>query len=81
MKIFIGVTKNPEKIKTELYQKLGQDGTLTEVGPFASRLDALNWLSYLKSKISNVQEVIPRSQSGKDDLWFGFTFEQPRKNK
>jgi hypothetical protein len=77
VKIFIGVTKNPEKIKDYLYQHLGQDGTLTELGPFASRLDALNWLAYLKCRISNFQEITPTSQAGEEDLWFGFTFEKP----
>ena len=79
MKIFIGVTKHPENIKGYLYDHLGQDGTLTEVGPFASRLDALNWLAYLKCRICNFQEITPKSQTEEGaDLWFGFTFEQPK---
>lgn len=80
MKILIGVTKEPEKIQEYLSEHNGQDGTLTEIGPFLSRLDALNWLVYLKSRIGNFQEIIPASQSGKDDLWYGFTFEQPEHN-
>lgn len=76
MKILIGVTKRPEKIKKYLTQHHGQDGTLTEIGPFVSRTDALNWLAYLKSNIGNFQEIIPVSQSGEDDLWYGFTFEK-----
>ena len=80
MKILIGVTKEPEQIKNYLYQHHGQDGTLTEIGPFISRLDALNWLVYLKSRIGDFQEIIPASQSGEDDLWFGFTFEQAGHN-
>ena len=75
MKILIGVTKEPEEIKAYLYQYHGQDGTLTEIGPFVSRLDALNWLVYLKSRIGNFQEIISASQVGEDELWFGFTFE------
>ena len=82
MKIFIGVTKHPENIKDYLYDHLGQDGTLTEIGPFASRLDALNWLTYLKSRISNFQEITPRSQTeNAEELWFGFTFEQPKQHQ
>ena len=76
MKIIIGVTKEPEKIKEYLSQHDGQDGTLTEIGPFVSRLDALNWLVYLKSQIGNFEEIIPELQSGKHPLWYGFTFEQ-----
>jgi hypothetical protein len=80
VKILIGITKEPEKIKNYLHQHHGQDGTLTEIGPFVSRLDALNWLTYLKSRIGNFQEIIPASQAGEDDLWFGFTFEQAGDN-
>lgn len=76
MKIIIGITKEPEKIKGYLGQHHGQDGTLTEIGPFVSRLDALNWLAYLKSRIGNFQEIIPAAQAGENDLWFGFTFER-----
>ena len=76
MKILIGVTKNPGKVKDYLKQHHGQDDTLTEVGPFASRMEALNWLVYLKSRIGHFQEIIPASQVGDDELWFGFTFEQ-----
>jgi hypothetical protein len=76
VKILIGVTKEPERIKDYLSQHHGQAGTLTEVGPFPSRVDALNWLVYLKSRIGNFQEIISASQVGEDELWFGFTFEQ-----
>jgi|GEM_PF-971618 len=76
VKIIIGVTREPEKIKTYLSEHYGKEGTLTEVGPFVSRFDADNWLVYLKSRIGNFQEIIPEVQSGQDDLWYGFTFEQ-----
>jgi hypothetical protein len=76
VKIIIGVTTEPGKIKEYLSQHHGQDGTLTEIGPFVSRIDALNWLVYLKSRIGNFEEIIPALQSGKESLWYGFTFEQ-----
>lgn len=76
MKILIGVTKEPEKIKDYLYLHHGQDGTLTEIGPFISRLDAMNWLVYLKSRIGHFEEIIPNNPSDKETLWYGFTFEQ-----
>jgi len=76
VKIIIGVTREPEKIKEYLSQHHGENGTLTEVGPFVSRMDALNWLVYLKSCIGNFEEIIPSLQSGKESLWYGFTFEQ-----
>ncbi len=78
MKILIGVTKEPKRIKEYLENHHGQNGTLTEIGPFLSRLDALNWLVYLKSRIGDFEEIIPGLQSGDDDVWYGFTFEQPK---
>lgn len=77
VKIYIGVTKEPERIKEYLCQHHGQDGTLTEIGPFVSRLDALNWLVYLKSRIGNFEEIVPKDQADIQALWYGFTFEQP----
>jgi len=76
VKIIIGVTREPETIKKCFSQHNGQDKTLTQFGPFVSRLDALNWLVYLKSQIGNFEEIIPELQSGKHALWYGFTFEQ-----
>lgn len=76
MKIIIGVTREPEKIDEYFSQYNGQDGTLTEIGPFLSKLDALNWLVYLKSRITDFQEIIPKLQTGDQPLWYGFTFEQ-----
>ncbi|MFT5698294.1 MAG: hypothetical protein ACI8ZB_001148 [Desulforhopalus sp.] len=77
MKIIIGVTKEPEKIQDYLCQHQGLDGTLTEIGPFVSRLDAFNWLVYLKARISNFEEIYPETKTCEQSLWYGFTFEQP----
>lgn len=76
VKIYMGVTREPEKINEYLTNHCGIKETLTEIGPFVSRLDALNWLVYIKSSISHFQEIIPSSQSGKNSPWYGFTFEQ-----
>lgn len=76
MKILIGVTREPKQIESYLSKYHGHKETLTEVGPFVARLDALNWLAFLKSRIGNFEEIIPDVQSGQDDLWYGFTFEQ-----
>ncbi len=76
MEIIIGVTQEPEKIREYVSQHHGDNGTLTEVGPFLTTLDALNWLAYLKSMISDFQEIIPAPKRNQDSLWYGFTFEQ-----
>jgi len=75
MRIFIGITQELEKAKEYIEQRYGSDGCFTEVGPFLSMVDALNWLVYLKSMIANFEEVIPKNQSDKDVLWFGFSCE------
>lgn len=76
LKILIGVTKEPEQIKTYLSKYHGQKETLTEVGPFVARVDALNWLVFLKSRIGNFEEIIPEVHGEQDGVWYGFTFEQ-----
>lgn len=75
MKILIGITQEPEHTKEFIWQHHGNTGSYTEVGPFLSKMDALNWLVYLKSVIGNFEEIIPRLQSGKDAVWYGFAYE------
>jgi hypothetical protein len=81
MKIFIGITQEPKKIKELLPKYHGKTDSLTEIGPFVSRLEALNWLVYLKSRIGNIEEIIPKTQSNKEAIWYGFTFEQAANTK
>ena len=75
MKILIGITQETKDTKEFIYQHHGNTGTYTEVGPFLSKVDALNWLVYLKSVIRNFEEIIPHLQSGKDAVWYGFAYE------
>ncbi|SHO49604.1 hypothetical protein [Desulfopila aestuarii] len=78
MTILIGITQEPAKAKEYLEGQYGDIGGLTEVGPFLSMVDALNWLVYLKSLIWDFEEIIPQNQSGKDQLWYGFTYENAK---
>lgn len=77
VKIIIGITHEPAKSKEYLFKEYGNTGTSTEVGPFLSKMDALNWLVFLKSRIGDFEEIIPRLQTGKDATWHGFTYERP----
>jgi hypothetical protein len=77
VKIIIGITQEPENFKEFVILHYGETGSLTEVGPFISKMDALNWLVYLKSLIGDFEEIIPDMQSGKDAIWYGFTYERP----
>jgi len=76
MKIIIGITQEPKKIKGLLSVYHGKTESLTEIGPFVSEVEALNWLVYLKSRIGEIEEIIPELQTSTDALWYGFTFEQ-----
>ena len=76
MKIFIGITQNPEEIRTLFSPESGEAASLTELGPFVSKEEALNWMMFLKSKIRDIEEVVMTEQTVKDAGWHGFTFEQ-----
>lgn len=76
VKIIIGITQEPEKLKEFVSQHYGETGSLTEVGPFLSKIEALNWMVYLKSVIGNIDEIIPELQSGQESIWYGFTYER-----
>lgn len=76
MKIIVGITQEPTKSQNYIFQHYGETGSLTEIGPFLSKVDAVNWLVYLKSMIGNIEEIIPELQSGQDANWYGFTFER-----
>lgn len=80
VKILIGITQEPAKAKKHIHQQYGKNGSLTEVGPFLTMVDALNWLVYLKSLIWDFEEIIPERQAGKDVLWYGFTFEKTKEH-
>ncbi len=74
MKITIGITQEPQQTVQSLFST--QNGSLTEVGPFLSRAEALDWLTYLKHRITDCEEIIPADQPETTiQAWYGFTFE------
>jgi hypothetical protein len=76
MKIIIGITKEQKNIQKFVAKYHGRSGSLVEFGPFVSKNDALNWLTYLKSQIGDFEEIYPEFQSGKESVWYGYTFEK-----
>lgn len=76
MKIFIGITQNPEEIRALFSPQSGEAASLTELGPFVSKEEADDWMKFLKSKIRDIEEVVMKEQTVKDAGWHGFTFEQ-----
>ncbi len=75
MKILIGIFQNKEDVTRFHRYRMLDITSLTEVGPFFSKNQALSWMRELHSKIGN-SEIAHIPESGDDNLkWYGFTFE------
>ncbi len=76
MKILIGLFQNKE-VATEVYRKRLRDiNTLTEVGPFFSKQQALTWMKELQSHIGNSEVILLPEEHHTQLKWYGFTFEE-----
>lgn len=78
MKIFIGITQDLDEIEQFVLYKNCDITSVTELGPFLSKDEALIWLKFLKSKISDIEEICSDRKLLIDAGWYGFTFEQDR---
>lgn len=76
VKTFIGITQDSDEIEQFVVHNNGKLASVTELGPFLSKSEAVNWLEYLKSKISDIEEVYSVRELLIEDSWYGFTFEQ-----
>ncbi len=76
MKIIIGIFQNKEDVTRFYKYRMLDISSLTEVGPFFSKNQALSWMKELHSQIGN-SEVAHIPESGDTKLkWYGFTFEE-----
>lgn len=76
MTIMIGIHQHQDKID-KLYQSMGiHAGTLTAVGPFASKEDALFWQQELIEKITDCTVIDPAGPEDEHLPWHGFSFEK-----
>ncbi len=76
MKIIIGIFQNKEDVTRLHRYRMLDISSLTEVGPFFSKNQALSWMKELQSQIDN-SEVAPIPESNDNKLqWYGFTFEE-----
>lgn len=75
VRIIIGIFQNKEDVTRFHRYRMLDVTSLTEVGPFFSKNQALSWMKELHGQIEN-SEVAHIPESGDDNLkWYGFTFE------
>lgn len=76
MKIIIGIFQDKEDVTRFNKQRMLDFTSLTEVGPFFSKDQALLWMKELHSRIDNSEIALIPVHSVKDLKWYGFTFEE-----
>ena len=75
MRILIGIYQDQEEANTLYQQKDASPSSVTEVGPFFSKDQALSWMDHLSSKIRSCEKVPVPQENGADTPWHGFTIE------
>lgn len=75
MKVFVGITQDPQ----ETIQALGKNVTTeigsTAVGPFPSSADASKWMEYMTDHIKKFETITSPVTASLDKLWYGLTVE------
>ncbi len=76
MTIMIGIHQKQDKIE-KLYESMGlHAASLSAVGPFASKEEALAWQQDLTEKIADSKIIDPAGPENDDLPWYGFSFEK-----
>lgn len=76
MKIIIGIFQNKEDVSRFNKKRMLDITSLTEVGPFFSKNQALLWMNELHGRIDNSEIAFIPEYSEKQLQWYGFTFEE-----
>jgi hypothetical protein len=76
MRIIIGIFQDKEDVTRFNKSRMLDLTSLTEVGPFFSKNQALQWMKELHSRIDNSEIGFVPEISEKDLQWYGFTFEE-----
>ncbi len=76
MKIIIGIFQNKEDVTRLHRYRMLDISSLTEVGPFFSKNQALSWMQELQSQIENSEIALIPENNDKTLQWYGFTFEE-----
>jgi hypothetical protein len=76
VRIIIGIFQHKEDVTRLHRDRMLDISSLTEVGPFFSKNQALSWMQELHSQIDNSELAhIPESENNQLK-WYGFTFEE-----
>lgn len=76
MRIIIGIYQNKDDLIMFNKSRLLDMISLTEVGPFFSKNQALLWMNELHSRIDNSEIAFIPEVSDVELKWYGFTFEE-----
>ncbi len=76
MKIIIGIFQDKEDLTRFRKHRMLDFTSLTEVGPFFSKNQAMVWMKELHSRIDNSEIAYVPEHSANNMKWYGFTFEE-----
>jgi hypothetical protein len=76
MRIIIGIFQNKDDVAKFNKRRMLDMISLTEVGPFFSKNQALLWMNELHSRIDNSEIAFVPENSDMELQWYGFTFEE-----
>lgn len=74
MKLLVGIYQKKEQVEQYIVATGSKDASVTEVGPFPSRLDGVRWMEYLGEKIKNYEIASFPLESTDKEPWYGFAF-------
>lgn len=76
MTIMIGIHQKQDKVD-KLYESMGlHAASLTAVGPFTSKEEAMAWQLDLVNKITDCKIIDPAGPEDTNLPWYGFSFEK-----
>ncbi len=76
MRILIGIFQDEQDVSEFKKKRLLDVTSLTEVGPFFSKNQALLWMQELHGRIDNSEIAFIPESSQQELKWYGFTFEE-----
>lgn len=75
MRILIGLFQHRQEIQQIIRSKEIDPASLTQVGPFFSREQAVTWMRELHNRIENSEIALLPEQGSDERRWYGFTLE------